>query len=187
MFCSAVRSPTVTRQKPRVTAAVTLPETSRRSIDDVLRVWKNSERSSSSTPFIEVPDVERPDFWTRQPNGGLEPPRVIVPGTAITASALFENRKDDEETARVWLDAFLWQWRRQRGVHSREVIAMLGELHSSVRGAGGRGSRYHGNTQQTLPLWHLPIEGNHWEHVVASAARGKAAITRRWVIVVPRV
>lgn len=185
MFCTADRLLTVTRRSPRVTAAVTPPNTGQFSFDDVLDVWRNSQRSSPGTSFVEVPAVERPDFWPRPAKGGFEPPRVIVPGTGITASALFENRSDADESARVWLSAFVWQWRRQRGVHPPDVVRVLADLHDCFRAEARRGNGYHGNTQQTLPLWHVPIDGRRWNQVVASAARGKVTIEQRYVVVVP--
>lgn len=168
-----------------MTAAVTPPKRARWTFEDILRVWRNSQRSSGATPFVPAAGVDRADFWLRRRDGGFEPPRVVVPGTAVTASALLAQRHDEDSLVRAWLDAFLWQWRKQRGVHPRDVVTALHDLHLCVRADRPRGNGYHGNTQQTLPLWHVPIDGKRWEDVIASAARAVSAMEERWAIVVP--
>lgn len=189
MFSATEKPATVTRRRPRVTAPVTPAASSDFSWEDLLQAWRAALatlRLSNDPAFIRHRDAERPDFWVKRPDGSCEPPRVIVPGTAVTAAALYERRDDEDRSARAWLDAFVWQWLRQRGAHSAEVSASLRELRAVVRAGDGTGNGYHGNTQQTLPVWHIPIDGRRWEHVVKSAARARESMERRWVIVVPR-
>lgn len=189
MFFNSEQLATVTRRRPRVTAPVTPAASSGFSWEDVLDAWHPALarlRLSKVPSFIRHRGAERPDFWVKRPDGSCEPPRVVVPGTAVTAAALYHRRDDEDGSARAWLDAFVWQWLRQRGVHPVEVSASLRELEAVVRGGDGAENGYHGNTQQTLPVWHIPIEGRRWEHVVKSAARARESIERGWVIVVPR-
>ena len=189
MFSTANPLDTVTRRKARVTAPVTPAASSRFSWEDVLQTWRAALamfRLPVSPSFVPHRDAELPDFWSKRPDGSCEPPRVVVPGTAVTASALYEHRDDEEASARAWLDAFLWQWLRQRGVHAADVSTALCALQAVVRASDRAGNGYHGNTQQTLPMWLVPIDGRRWDHVVKSAARARENIERRWAIVVPR-
>lgn len=140
---------------------------------------------SSCPRFIPDRRAERPDFWVRRPDGAFEPPRIIVPGTSVTACALFDHRHDEDALARAWLDAFLWQWRKQSGVHPPESGSTLDALLAAVRADRRDGNGYHGNTQQTLPVWHVPIDGRRWDEIVSSAARARVSGERRWGIIVP--
>lgn len=150
-------------------------------------LWRNATASRRShLSFVPNGAASGVDFWVRRPNGTIEPPRVLVPGTAITARALFDARDDEEELARVWLDAFVWQWSKQRATVGVDRLGLvLRTMQRVLRATKTFGNGYHGNTQQTLPSWNVPLDGARWEDVVKSAARGKLRIEQTYVVAVP--